>query len=394
MLNVMQDMLKREEIEKRERDWLAPYAMKSAETKGRRHEEGDHPYRTAYQRDKDRIIYSTAFRRLEYKTQVFVNHEGDYYRTRLTHTLEVAQISRTIARALRLNEDLVEAIALAHDLGHTPFGHSGEDTLAELMKDNGGFDHNTHGLRVVDILEKRYPDFCGLNLTEEVRRGIIRHSTPFDQKRMDLTSVPGPLLLEIQVVNISDEIAYDNHDLDDGLKSGLLHEEDLTAVPLWAEAAIAVKVLFPNMDGEIARTQTVRYLINLQVSDVVKTAAERIKTFDVKDINSLEGLAKKIIDFSEAMNAKRGPFKDAMQEKLYNHYRVIRMSDKASRFLKSLFGIYRDRPKALPPQYYRQYCEGTDQRDRYQVICDYMAGMTDRYALDQYKKFFEPYERV
>ena len=226
-------MITRKEIEKREYELLAPYAMKSAETGGREHKEKEHPYRTVYQRDKDRIIYSTAFRRLEYKTQVFVNHEGDYYRTRLTHTLEVAQIARTIARALCLNEDLVETIALAHDLGHTPFGHAGEDTLAELMKDHGGFDHNTHGLRVVDILEKRYPDFPGLNLSREVRKGIIHHSTPFDIKRAGEIDIPGPPLLEVQVVDIADEIAYDNHDLDDGLKSGFLREEDLSGIEIW-----------------------------------------------------------------------------------------------------------------------------------------------------------------
>jgi dGTPase len=364
--------------------------MKGSETGGRQHKEEEHPYRSIYQRDKDRIIYSTAFRRLEYKTQVFVNHEGDYYRTRLTHTLEVAQIARTIARSLRLNEDLVEAIALAHDLGHTPFGHSGEDTLAELMKDHGGFDHNTHGLRVVDVLEKRYPDFRGLNLTQEVRRGIIRHSTPFDRKRMGTADVPGPFLLEIQVVNISDEIAYDNHDLDDGLKSGLLNEGDLNGIPMWDEAVRDAKKRFSGADEQIRRSQIVRYLINLQVSDVINNTLSRITALDIKSVSDLEGREEKVLDFSENMNAQHGPFKEVLNDKLYKHYRVIRMSNKASRFLKELFGVYCDNPKQLPPQ----ALENMEEIGKHRVICDYMAGMTDRYALDQYKRFFEPYERV
>ncbi len=383
-------MLTREEIEKREYEMLAPYAMKSAETGGRQHEEKEHPYRTVYQRDRDRIIYSTAFRRLEYKTQVFVNHEGDYYRTRLTHTLEVAQIARTVARSLRLNEDLVETIALAHDLGHTPFGHSGEDTLAELMKDHGGFDHNTHGLRVVDILENRYPDFCGLNLTQEVRRGIIRHSTPFDQKRAGSDDLTGPLLLEIQVVNVSDEIAYDNHDLDDGLKSGLLREEDLTGVTIWDESVKDIRNRYANIDDEVKRSQIVRRLINVQVSDLVNTSLDRIAKMNIHNVADLEGQKNKIIDFSEEMNEKRAQLKDTLNKELYRHYRVIRMSNKASRFLKTLFQIYCDNPEQLPPQAFEKIGE----RGKYQVVCDYMAGMTDRYALDQYKKLLEPYERV
>lgn len=384
------DILTREVIEKREEEWLAPYAMKSADTKGRKYEEEKHPFRSAYQRDKDRVIYSTAFRRLEYKTQVFVNHEGDYYRTRLTHTIEVAQIARTIARTLCLNEDLVEAIALAHDLGHTPFGHAGEDALAELMKDHGGFDHNTHGLRVVDVLEKRYPDFSGLNLTEEVRRGIIKHSSPFDMKRAGAIDIPGPLLLEIQVVDVADEIAYDNHDLDDGLKSGLLSKEDLAGVPLWRETISEMKKKFPGIDGEVERSQIVRHLINRQVSDLVAETLKRLKSRNIKGVGDLGESIERIVDFSDAMKSLRAPLRDALMSKLYNHYRVIRMSSKASRFLKELFRIYSDNPEQLPPQAF----EEIDKRGKYQVICDYMAGMTDRYALDQYKKFFEPYERV
>ena len=382
--------LTRQAIEKREHEWLAPYAMKSGDTAGRRHAESEHPYRTSYQRDKDRIIYSTAFRRLEYKTQVFVNHEGDYYRTRLTHTIEVAQIARTIARALRLNEDLVEAIALAHDLGHTPFGHAGEDTLSDLMKDHGGFDHNTHGLRVVDLLEKRYPDFPGLNLTQEVRRGIIRHSTPFDTKRCDTVDIPGPLLMEIQVVDVADEIAYDNHDLDDGLKSGFIGRKDLSGIEIWDQTEAFIEKDLPEADEQIKRAQVVRGLINRQVSDLVENTLNAVRALNLKSAADLPGKDTKIVDFSPGMRALRAPLRSVLLNRLYKHYRVIRMSKKASRFLREIFSIYCNDPEQLPPQAYRNIPE----RGEYRAICDYIAGMTDRYALDQYKKFFEPYERV
>jgi dGTPase len=385
-----QTRLNRKEFEQRETQWLAPYAMKSVDTLGRIHAEDEHEYRSVYQRDKDRIIYSTAFRRLEYKTQVFVNHEGDYYRTRLTHTLEVAQIARTIARTLKLNEDLVEAIALAHDLGHTPFGHSGEDTLASLMKDHGGFDHNSHGLRVVDLLEKKYPSFPGLNLSNEVRRGIIRHSTPFDAKRMSDFDVAGPLLLEIQVVDIADEIAYDNHDLDDGLKSGLLGEKDLLHMDLWNEASRYVKKYYEGADIDTIRSGIVRYLININVSDLIETTLSRIEDLNIKSVSDLDNTDIKIVDFSEKMSTIRTPFRKVLMDRLYNHYRVIRMSNKAARFLEMLFKVYCDSPRQLPEAEYAKIAT----RGKEQVICDYIAGMTDRYAMDEYKKLFEPYERV
>lgn len=382
--------LTRQTIEKREHEWLAPYAMKSGQTAGRRYAEREHPYRTSYQRDKDRIIYSTAFRRLEYKTQVFVNHEGDYYRTRLTHTIEVAQIARTIARALRLNEDLVEAIALAHDLGHTPFGHAGEDTLAELMKDHGGFDHNTHGLRVVDLLEKRYPDFPGLNLTQEVRRGIIRHSTPFDIKRCDTVEIDGPLLMEIQVVDVADEIAYDNHDLDDGLKSGFICRKDLSGIDIWGQTEALIEKDLPEADEQIKRAQIIRTLINRQVSDLVENTLKTVSDLKLRSPADLPDRETKIVDFSSGMRELRAPLRSILLSRLYKHYRVIRMSMKASRFLRQMFSIYASDPEQLPPQAYRTIPE----RGEHRAICDYIAGMTDRYALDQYKKFFEPYERV
>ena len=383
-------ILTRKDIEKREFELLAPYAMKSAETRGRTHKEEEHAYRSCFQRDKDRIIYSTAFRRLEYKTQVFVNHEGDYYRTRLTHTLEVAQIARTIAQALCLNEELVEAIALAHDLGHTPFGHSGEDTLAGLMKDHGGFDHNTHGLRVVEELETRYPDFPGLNLSQEVRRGIIRHSSPFDMTRMGGGDVPGPTLLEIQAVDVADEIAYDNHDLDDGLKSGLIGNDDLAGVNMWEEITRVIDSAYPRLNSETKRSQIVRNMINRQVTDVIENSLKRIQGFGIKAVSDLDGIKERVLGFSSDMDKGRRPMREILLNRLYRHYRVVRMSNKASRFLRSLFQVYIDDPRQLPPHAQAEI----PKRGKHRVICDYMAGMTDRYALDQYKKFFEPYERV
>ncbi len=279
-------MLSRKEIEEREYNILAPYAMKSRESKGRVHKEKEHTYRSVYQRDKDRIIYSTAFRRLEYKTQVFVNHEGDYYRTRLTHTLEVAQIAKSIARALRLNEDLAEAIALAHDVGHTPFGHAGEDALRELMEKHGGFEHNAHGLRVVDILEERYPDFPGLNLSYEVREGIAKHSTFFDRptiilevKGFDKAGLP---LLETQAVDIADEIAYDNHDLDDGITSGMIKEQALEKIGLWKEASSVIDKKFPTLSREKRKYQVIRTLINTQVTDLIEESERNIEKFNIK----------------------------------------------------------------------------------------------------------------
>ena len=383
-------MLKRRDLEKKEES-LAGYAQKSVKSKGRAHKEPEHPYRLAYQRDKDRIIYSTAFRRLEYKTQVFVNHEGDYYRTRLTHTLEVNQIARSIARALGLNEDLVEAISLAHDLGHTPFGHSGEDALHELMSEHGGFDHNAQGLRVVDYLEERYPDFPGLNLTREVREGIIKHSTPFDRPTSAVSfDIKGSPILEIQVVDIADEIAYDNHDLDDGITSGLIKEDALKNMGLWSEKSREVKREYPHVKDEIRKHLIVRSLINAEVTDVLNQTESNIKKFKVRGPEDALEVPERIVMASENMQGLRKAMRDFLSRNLYQHYRVVRMSNKAYRFITSLFNIYLDKPEQLPPTTQeRLKGEGA-----HRVICDYIAGMTDRYALDEYKKFFEPYERV
>jgi dGTPase len=383
-------MLKRKDLERRE-DLLAAYAQKSKLSKGRRYKEPEHPYRSCYQRDRDRIIYSTAFRRLEYKTQVFVNHEGDYYRTRLTHTLEVAQIAKSIARALRLNEDLVEAISLAHDLGHTPFGHSGEDALHEIMKEHGGFDHNTQGLRVVDYLEERYPDFPGLNLSYEVREGIIKHSTAFDIPRpaIPFESMGSPIL-EIQVVDIADEIAYDNHDLDDGITSSLIKEEELRRIKLWSDADRQIRKNYPRLKDQIRKYQIIRSLIDAQVTDVLNQTEANIKRFRIQKASDATKIPERIAVFSKTMEGLRAPMREFLTKKLYQHYRVVRMSNKAYRFITSLFNVYLDKPEQLPPSTQARLAK----EEKSRVICDYTAGMTDRYALDEYKKFFEPYERV
>lgn len=384
-------MPNQKQIKAFEDSFLAPYAMKSYNTRGRLHNENEHPYRTVYQRDRDRIIHSAAFRRLEYKTQVFVNHEGDYYRTRLTHTIEVAQIARTIAAALRLNTDLTEAIALAHDLGHTPFGHSGEDALNELMINFGGFNHNLHGLRVVDLMEERYPDFPGLNLSWEVREGIIKHSSAFDKsvKIKGLSPAEMPTL-ETQVVDIADEIAYDNHDLDDGITSGLLKEENLEKLAIWNNISKEIDKKYAKILPERRKYLIIRTLINIQVTDLIRETENKINKLKLKSSGQVKKLNTKIVSFSSSMQSLRRPLRIFLMENLYNNYRVIRMSNKAKRFIQDLFKIYINNPKQLPPNIQKNMPADGKKR----VVCDYIAGMTDRYALDEYKKLFDPYERV
>jgi len=383
----------REELEAREEQWLAPYAMKSRHTRGRLHAEPEDAYRTVYRRDRDRIIHTTAFRRLEYKTQVFVNHEGDYYRTRLTHTLEVAQIAVSLARLLRLNEDLVDAVALAHDLGHPPFGHAGEDALRELMAGHGGFDHNIQGLRIVDVIEQRYPTFPGLNLTWEVRESINKHRTPYDHPDMQVALDPNVSpLLESQIADIADEIAYGNHDLDDGLTSGILKEEELDELALWREARAAVEssgAALPN--AEIRKHQTIRTLINRQVTDLAQSTAQRLTEQRTTSVEDVRGSRQGLVGFSEGMRALRLPLSTFLHRKFYQHYRVVRMADKAKRFLGELFHLYIDKPEQLPNTTRARIERG---EDRYRVVCDYIAGMTDRYCLEEHKKLFDPFERV
>ena len=382
----------REDLEAREEQWLAPYAMKSRQTRGRVHPEPEDPVRTVYRRDHDRIIHSTAFRRLEYKTQVFVNHEGDYYRTRLTHTLEVAQIALSIARASRLNEDLVETVALAHDLGHPPFGHAGEDALHDLMEGHGGFNHNIQGLRIVDLLEERYPTFPGLNLTWEARESINKHRAPYEEPGLSVTLDPNVSpLLESQIADIADEIAYDNHDLDDGLTSGLIREEELRGLALWDEAREAVEASGLGMTPEIRKHQIIRTLINRQVTDLVQATAQRLAQHRIESIEDVRGCPDRLIGFSEPLQQLRKPLKAFLWAHLYHHYRVVRMADKAKRFIAELFQLYLKKPAQLPNTTRQRIERG---EDPYRVVCDYLAGMTDRYCLEEYKKLFDPFERV
>ncbi len=384
-------MIDRQEMKRSEDELLAPYAMKSYKTRGRVYPEAEHPYRSAYQRDRDRIIHSAAFRRLEYKTQVFVNHEGDYYRTRLTHTIEVAQIARTIAGALRLNVDLTEAVALAHDLGHTPFGHSGEDALNDLMKSHGGFNHNLQGLRVVDYLEERYPEFPGLNLTWEVREGIAKHSSAFDKSSVirELEPDKSPSL-ETQVVDIADEIAYDNHDLDDGLTSGLIKESDLAKLSIWDTIIHQVPKTSKTIDVNRRKYLIIRSLINTQVGDLIAAAESALVKHKIRSYSDVQKCDKKLVVFSKSMVNLRIPLRAFLIEHLYHHYRVNRMSDKAKRFIKELFDLYVAKPDQLPAEIQAKIPIDGKRR----VVCDYIAGMTDRYALDEYKKLFDPYEKV
>ena len=391
-MNKKSALINREQFEREEARILAPYANRSVQSKGRAHKEKEHPYRTAFQRDRDRIIHSSAFRRLEYKTQVFVNHEGDYYRTRLTHSLEANQIARVIAKMLRLNGDLVETITLAHDLGHTPFGHAGEDELRELMAEHGGFNHNLQSLRVVDYLEERYPDFRGLNLTYESRVGLFKHPELLKEAeangmgKFELFNSPS---LESQVVDLADEIAYDNHDIDDGLTSGLITEAELEKIKLWKRVRVEKK-LPASVKPEVRRFQIIRGLINLEVTDLIEQSKKNIIKFKIHNPAQAMNNEKFMITFSVDLAKKREELRQFLKAKLYRHYRVVRMSDKARRFIRALFDVYLSRPEQLPPGSQKRL----KQEGAHRVICDYIAGMTDRYAQDEYRKFFEPFEKV
>ncbi len=370
---------------------LTSYAMRSSGSRGRRHAEPEHPFRPAFQRDRDRIIHSVAFRRLEYKTQVFVNSEGDYYRTRLTHTMEAAQIARTIARVLRLNEDLAEAAALAHDLGHTPFGHAGERILNDLMKPHGGFEHNAQSLRIVDWLEERYPRFRGLNLTWELREGIVKHSPPYDRPlARDFNPGQAPCL-EIQIVDYADEIAYNSHDIDDGLHSGLLDPEEVGRVTLWREALAAVQAKYPDAGVHVLRYQAIRRLIDRFVTDLIATVRERLAAEQVVRVDDVRRYARPLVTLSPEMEERRLELKAFLMEKLYQHHRVVRMMIKAQRVIAELFNTYMAAPEQLPPHIAQRTREGEPIA---RVVADYIAGMTDRFALDEHRKLFDPHERV
>jgi dGTPase len=384
-------MFTRLEFEALEESQLAPYAMRNRRSRGRLHPEEEHPFRLGFQRDRDRIIHCSAFRRLEYKTQVFVNHEGDYYRTRLTHTMEAAQITRTIARAMRLNEDLAEAVALAHDLGHTPFGHAGERVLDRLMQPYGGFEHNAQSIRIVDRLEERYPEFRGLNLSWEVREGIVKHSTRYDRPQVAEFDASRAPTLEAQIVDYADEIAYNAHDIDDGIKSGLLTPDDLEEASLWREHHGEVRARHPGAEGRIVRYQSVRRMIDAFVTDLIEATEGRVGERGVRTLDDVRAIKPKLVEFSPSMDERVRELKALLFERLYNHHRVLRMAAKAERIMTDLFGTYMDEPRQMPPEVVRRIDEG---EERARVVADYIAGMTDRFALDEYKKLFDPYEKV
>lgn len=371
----------------------APYAMRDRDSRGRKHPEEEHPYRGLYQRDRDRIIHSTAFRRLEYKTQVFVNHEGDFYRTRLTHTFEVSQISRTIARVLGLNEDLTEAIALAHDLGHTPFGHAGETALNQLLTNEGGFEHNMHGLRVVDHLENRYAGFPGLNLSYEVREAFIRHHTPHDHPGIPAEFTNGgSALLEVQATIIADEIAYDNHDIDDGLYSGVLAEEELREQHLWQRAIASFGPGYDALPPQRRRLEGVRRLINLLVTDVLDNTRSNLKRLHIETVSDVRTAKEPLLCPSAEMTPLKKELETFLHSQFYRHYRVTRMAEKCKRFLCEMFQAYMCNPRLLPPRYQQRIDSGKENCS--QVVADYIAGMTDRFAEQEYQKLFQPEVRT
>ncbi len=385
-------MLLRDALEAREQQWLAAYALKSADSRGRQKTEPPPRFRTDFQRDRDRIIHSAAFRRLEYKTQVFVNHEGDHYRTRLTHTIEAAQIGKAIARALSLNEDYTEAVILAHDLGHTPFGHAGERVMNELMRDHGGFEHNLQSLRVVDLLEFRYPGFRGLNLTYEVREGIAKHSTPYDNVQTQAEFHPHESSpLEAQIADIADEIAYNNHDVDDGLSGKLLSAAELEEVTLFREAQQQVHKRHSNRSAQELKHVIISTMIAMLVHDLIENSAANLKQHKIDSLQDVRAHKGRLIGFSAAMEKKKEELKDHLMQNMYKHWRVIRMEEKARRILTDLFNAYMEREEQMPRQYREKCIAGTSMA---RMICDYLAGMTDRFALNEYKRFFDPYERV
>lgn len=365
---------------------LATYAVSSKNSRGRNIKEKPPLGRSEFQRDRDRIIHSSAFRRLEYKTQVFVNHEGDLFRTRLTHSLEVAQIGRSVARSLRLNEDLVEAIALAHDLGHTPFGHAGQEALNKCMKDHNGFEHNLQSLRVVDTLEERYGAFDGLNLCFETRAGILKHCAKKNArklgdvgKRFLINQRPS---LEAQLTNLADEIAYNNHDVDDGLRSGLITQKELEEVSIFSRHLAISKNLYPRISERKLIHETVRSMINTLVSDLIKQSTANIKDARPDNLQSVS-VAPCLISFSEEIKKEQQELKTFLRSNLYQHFEVARMSNKAQHTVKMLFNIFSEDTRLLPLKYQEKSHE-----NKYQAITDYIAGMTDRYAIREYRRLF------
>ena len=374
---------------------LAPYAARDQASRGRRHPEPPPAHRGEFQRDRDRIIHSTAFRRLEYKTQVFVNHEGDLFRTRLTHSIEVAQIGRSVARALGLNEDLTEAIALAHDLGHTPFGHSGQDALNRCMQPWGGFEHNLQSLRVVDLLEEKYAEFPGLNLTFETREGILKHCAVKQARALGEVGERflrrGQPSLEAQLANLADEIAYNNHDVDDGLRYGLISVDQLRDIRLFADQYDEVCRRYPDLPQRRRIHETIRRMINHVVVQLIEHSRRLLAEAGVTHIDEVRACDRPLIDYDPETRAQTLELKRFLREHLYNHYRVRRMSRKAVQVVEALFGALTDDTRLLPPQY-QDKLAGADAAGRARVVADYVAGMTDRYAIREYRRLFDPLE--
>jgi dGTPase len=371
---------------------LAPFAAQDASSRGRQYPEPPPGNRSEYQRDRDRIIHSAAFRRLEYKTQVFINHEGDLFRTRLTHSIEVAQIGRTIARALSLNEDLTEAIALAHDLGHTPFGHSGQDTLNECMRDYGGFEHNLQSLRVVDELEERYATFPGLNLTFETREGVLKHCSANNARKLGELGKrfleKNQPSLEAQLVNIADEIAYNNHDVDDGLRSGLLSVDQLLEVALFARQYQEVQRRYSDIDPRRAIHETVRRMINFVVTDLIENSRSLIAASGIKHIEDVRRQTKPLVAQSPEAGKKSLALKRFLRQNLYAHERVSRMMREAVKIVRELFETFMQDPRRMPPQYQEKLHAQEAPPARARIVADYIAGMTDRYAMREYARLF------
>jgi dGTPase len=372
---------------------LAPYAARSSASRGRRFSEPAPASRTEFQRDRDRIIHSTAFRRLEYKTQVFVNHEGDLFRTRLTHSIEVAQIARSIARNLRLNEDLVEAISLAHDLGHTPFGHAGQEALNSCMRDYGGFEHNLQSLRVVDDLEEHYGAFDGLNLMFETREGILKHCSPANAQQLGdigqrFVEKKQPTL-EAQLANLADEIAYNNHDIDDGLRSGLLTNAQLDEIDLYARHRKEVEFAYPGITGRRAIHETIRRMINALIVDLIQASQAHIQDAQLRTVDDVRS-APPLIAFSQEMSTEAMLLKRFLRQNLYHHYQVNRMTSKARRIIKELFEAFMQESRLLPPDYQVSLANATIDRGHAQArkVADYIAGMTDRYAMREHRRLF------
>ncbi len=374
---------------------LKPYASSSNNSRGRTHSEPPPNNRTEYQRDRDRIVHSAAFRRLEYKTQVFVNHEGDMFRTRLTHSIEVAQIGRTIARALNVNEDLTEAIALAHDLGHTPFGHAGQDCLNKCMKNYGGFEHNLQSLRIVDRLEERYAEFLGLNLTFETREGILKHCS--SKIAAQLGSLGERFLnkkqagIEAQIANLADEIAYNNHDVDDGLRAGLISVDQLTDIKLFAQQYELVKNLYPKITQRRVIHEVIRRMINAQITDILNASKNNIDAIRPDSRDTIINHSHPVVGYSDEMSKQTRNLKKFLRNNLYQHYKVNRMTNKANKIIQALFDAFMHDPYLLPPETLLYISnKQTENKDpaRARVIADYIAGMTDRYAIEEYRKLF------